>query len=781
MDGIKAEREKRRLEGISSCQDPRQSFLDHLNQLGFKPPSVLRIGHMERFASPQDKRHGKAGWAVYHEIEQYGNEGQPIGIGVYGSYNSFPEKDYWTSKSLNLMSDRDRINYNLKIKQAQEQRELEIKINQQAASEKAFKIYSECQNANGDEQYLIKKKILPSAGVKVRYSKFPCGELIIPICSGSKIMSLLYILNDGEYVINGEPIGNKKFLAGGKKAGCYFKIQGDDSKIFISEGYATGKTIHDATGCTVYVCFDSGNIYEIASIAKLENINSKIVICGDDDKYKKDNTGRNKSIQASDGLGIECIFPIFKSEETKPTDFNDLMILEGIDAVKNQLNDNKIELYKAPKNINGIRPNSGQISIENLINPDGVLGNIVNYYNATDGNNQPLFAVQCALSTCSVLLARNFETNYSNRSSLFFMNIAKSGTGKEHAKKIMEKILTACKKDDLISGEGYTSGSGVLSALMEKPRHITVIDEFSKYMQAAQNKNGSSNLMEANSYLMQATSKLDGTIRPKSFSTIGLTNERKKQMQNMRVVNPAITLLAMTTPNDFFQTIDVSAISDGFLNRFVICDSNVERSIRKHKEVIDVPQNIIDWCNKINSRCLTITENSFEEPTLTTLSFSKDAFDIQVKFQEYCIKQANILERFHMEAMTARLNENAMRIALIHALSRDFECEIIEYEDMLWAIEWVKYNYEIVIDRVKMSVSNSEHEGHKKEILKAIRDIGDSGVTWASMQKQTPFSKHKQKDLREILTALVDADLIYEDVNNDGKQGRPSKLYKALA
>ena len=74
-------------------------------------------------------------------------------------------------------------------------------------------------------------------------------------------------------------------------------------------------------------------------------------------------------------------------------------------------------------------------------------------------------------------------------------------------------------------------------------------------------------------------------------------------------------------------------------------------------------------------------------------------------------------------------------------------------------------------------MSGSEHEAQKKEILLAIRNA-KKGVTWVDMQKRPPFSKHKIKDLREILQSLCDSDLIIEDAFVSGR-GRPTKIYYA--
>jgi len=47
------------------------------------------------------------------------------------------------------------------------------------------------------------------------------------------------------------------------------------------------------------------------------------------------------------------------------------------------------------------------------------------------------------------------------------------------------------------------------------------------------------------------------------------------------------------------------------------------------------------------------------------------------------------------------------------------------------------------------------------------------------MQKNAPYSRHKQKDLREILIALRDADLAADEPFTQGR-GRPTIKWMAI-
>ena len=122
----------------------------------------------------------------------------------------------------------------------------------------------------------------------------------------------------------------------------------------------------------------------------------------------------------------------------------------------------------------------------------------------------------------------------------------------------------------------------------------------------------------------------------------------------------------------------------------------------------------------------------------------------------------------------------AMRISLICALARDPWTDEISGEDMRWAIGYMKECLERTIDKLKISISHSDFEHQKKEILADLREKAPGGITWAQMQKTAPYSQHKQKDLKEILQALKDADLAGDEPYQNPNGGRPTVIWRAL-
>jgi uncharacterized protein (DUF927 family)/phage/plasmid primase-like uncharacterized protein len=127
---------------------------------------------------------------------------------------------------------------------------------------------------------------------------------------------------------------DKDFLSGGQKKGCWHVIEkgGDFSCLVIAEGYATGMSIHMATGYPVIVSFDAGNMVAVAPLIRVKYPTATIFIAEDWDEPKEEaeGTGQRKAREASKACGGIVV----KTGFTTKGDFNDLHTQQGVEAVK---------------------------------------------------------------------------------------------------------------------------------------------------------------------------------------------------------------------------------------------------------------------------------------------------------------------------------------------------------------------------------------------------------------------------------------------------------------
>jgi putative DNA primase/helicase len=141
--------------------------------------------------------------------------------------------------------------------------------------------------------------------------------------------------------------GTKLFLKGGRKKGCYFTIGEPKDAFVICEGYATGASIHEATGSPVIIAFDAGNLLPVARALRTKHPFAAITIAADDDVATDGNPGLTKAREAAAAIGASLAVPDFGGNRPKnATDFNDLHKYAGAAAVAEQIK--RAKLPEAP-------------------------------------------------------------------------------------------------------------------------------------------------------------------------------------------------------------------------------------------------------------------------------------------------------------------------------------------------------------------------------------------------------------------------------------------------
>jgi phage/plasmid primase-like uncharacterized protein len=136
------------------------------------------------------------------------------------------------------------------------------------------------------------------------------------------------------------PDGKKHFEPGGKKAGAmhlvgFTSLFKEVPEILMAEGFATGASLHMATGRPVAVAFDAGNLKAAAVRLREKFPEARIIICADNDHKAKKNVGLEKALEAAQAARGQVAIPDFTDEEKKKglTDFNDLHRERGLEAV----------------------------------------------------------------------------------------------------------------------------------------------------------------------------------------------------------------------------------------------------------------------------------------------------------------------------------------------------------------------------------------------------------------------------------------------------------------
>lgn len=291
-------------------REATEQFREEIRSSGLEPPDVIEPDRLHRFAGIGKRNGNTAGWCKFF------SDGKG---GVYGDWSQdFSES--WQAKRETPLTEAERKAFKDKCEREKQARQAERDRQHAEARKMAQKIWGEAKPEIGEHRYLRDK------GANAHGIRCSADRLVIPVRStDGTLHSVQYI----------DPRGAKRFLKEGRISGCYHAIGKPSDTLCVCEGYATGASIHEATGYAVAVAFNAGNIEAVARALREKLPDIRIILCADDDIYTQGNTGLTKATTAAHAVNAALAIPDFADNRPEgATDFNDLARCRGLEAVK---------------------------------------------------------------------------------------------------------------------------------------------------------------------------------------------------------------------------------------------------------------------------------------------------------------------------------------------------------------------------------------------------------------------------------------------------------------
>lgn len=260
----------------------------------------------------------------------------------------------YSSRSKEIMTPEERARLAQQWQAAREGRRQDRAKSHLQVADLAAKIWREAPLGIRPHEYAFRKDV-DTEGCKVKG-----GYIYVPMYdSAGKLWNLQKI----------DKAGEKRFMPGGRILGLYHPIGKkpmlQDKPYIFCEGWATGKTLYRATEAPVAVAFNTANLGRVARDMRRKLIYARFVFAADFDnwtmlpQYAREvdasgyagdhefwkiaramgwlwNPGREKALAAATAVNGEIIsLPLrFCDHKDKPTDYNDMAKLEGIEAVR---------------------------------------------------------------------------------------------------------------------------------------------------------------------------------------------------------------------------------------------------------------------------------------------------------------------------------------------------------------------------------------------------------------------------------------------------------------
>lgn len=205
----------------------------------------------------------------------------------------------------------------LRRQAAQELAELRADCRQKSA-----KLWERGRDVEAGHPYVIAKAIKPYGARQLRNS------IMVPVRGADGTLRGLQFIGADS---------SKVFKSGTEIIGGYCRIGSPKEKtLLVCEGWATGCSLHEATGHAVAVAFSCGNLLPTCQALRAKSPDWRLIVCADDDHATPGNPGVTKATEAARSVGGVLMIPDFAGVErgVKDSDVNDLVRLAGLDAVR---------------------------------------------------------------------------------------------------------------------------------------------------------------------------------------------------------------------------------------------------------------------------------------------------------------------------------------------------------------------------------------------------------------------------------------------------------------
>jgi len=408
-----------------------------------------------------------------------------------------------------------------------------------------------------------------------------------------------------------------------------------------------------------------------------------------------------------------------------------------------------------------------------LLDVDGVLKLIVDECVRTAIRPQPFLALGAAICAVGVLAGRKYRNRTDLRTNMYVAAIAESGGGKDHAPEIVRRALVSAGLDRYLGGETLASGRAVLSSLEQHPARLFQVDELGLFLKTITGKHAPGHKADIWSELMKLYSRAKGVY-------LGTEYANQKENARVNLQMPHACFNGTTTPGTFWQALEGGAMFDGSLARFLVFITDNDRPTRnKRSGIFDPSPALLDSLGQIAAGATghdyggnlaeimsaVIPMAPYTVPETDAASALHDA-KLAVE-DDWAAKVAGT----PAAAIVNRLAENAAKLAMVRAISRNPKKPVIEERDVAWSWALAEHCTRTLLTNAERHIASNDYEQKLQRAREIIRKHGPM----AEWQMIRMGFKLPERERREVLATLVNGGLVRiipgSPVGNQG--GRP--------
>ncbi len=366
---------------------------------------------------------------------------------------------------------------------------------------------------------------------------------------------------------------------------------------------------------------------------------------------------------------------------------------------------------------------------EALLRVPGFVGEVIDFcLSAARYPNLPL-AFCGAMALQSFLASRKVREPGGLRPNLYLLALAGSGTGKAYPRKINAYVLGRAGMGSMV-GNQIASGQGLEDEMLVHRKMLYQTDEVDHLLRCiASPKESYSSMLLA--MLLQLYTEADEVHVARARAR----DRNRKPEPRGEIDQPGLVIFGTATPECFFEALSPRLLTNGLFSRAIVLDAQERGHKQRPRDVSEIPPHLIDmaaWWRDYNPAPVDPATGrqpnlNDEHPTPAVVPYSDDGYAVLDRFAtvadeayDAATRQGNLVEA----VLWTRASENATRLAINYAVSRDRSAPVIDEEVATWAVRFVEHMVRRMLFLASMHVAENEFHAECLKLLRKLREAG---------------------------------------------------------
>lgn len=368
-----------------------------------------------------------------------------------------------------------------------------------------------------------------------------------------------------------------------------------------------------------------------------------------------------------------------------------------------------------------------------LLHVPGFINEVMDYTLETAPYPQKALAFCGALSLQALLAGRKVRDEADNRTGLYLLGLANTGVGKDHPRKVNQRILMEIGLPECI-GDSFASGEGIEDRMLLTPAMLFQTDEIDGLMTKI--NQGSEGRHES---IMNVLLKMYTSAN--AYYPMRVKANREADV----IDQPCLCIFGTAIPKHYYEALSLKMLSNGFFARMLVVEAD-KRGKGQDAHIQEIPESILTvarWWHQFEPGKHGNLRTWHPKPQI--IPSTTAAKKVKVEFREYAEHCYDVAQRQdHQAGMAfwARATEKVYRLALIYACSESHQSPLIDEPVVRWAWEFVDHQTQRMLFMASGHISENEHDARCKALLTTLRawkvTHGDAPMPYWRINRKHP-------------------------------------------